>query len=491
MDLPEETPKPEEPNPAVVPVPAYHPESPTGRGSEETFPEEPILPEGFTPIGELAHLPRARRRRAQRMLVPPAAVERAALLDDLARRAFPSFEFFLFAFLCGAILGAAYLLNAPALLLVGILLAPLLTPWVGLTLAAVTGSWRFFFLTLGGLLVAGALVFLTGALAGLAGRLWDNLPFYYARTHAQLWWPDLLVVALGAALLVFFFVRSEQKAILAPYPVPRARTGTTSREPGLPRENRDYLAGTGTVSPRPGTGTVSQEPGLPRGNRDYLASVMLAYGLFLPISAAGIGLGIGRDIGVVTLWPNGLLVFLVHLALATLVGGFVLFGLRFKPKKASGYLLPVLLGLLSLMALVVFTGLATFIRDGITAARHMAPTPTILILPSVTPIVFQTPTPLPTSVPSATLSPTPTIEPTPAYAVIDADPNYGGAKVRTEPGGGTQVDILINGTIVQVLPEIQNVGTETWVRIRTLNNIEGWVLQTVLTATTLTPPPTP
>jgi SH3-like domain-containing protein len=75
--------------------------------------------------------------------------------------------------------------------------------------------------------------------------------------------------------------------------------------------------------------------------------------------------------------------------------------------------------------------------------------------------------------------------------VIDADPNYGGAKVRTEPGGGTQVDILINGTIVQVLPEIQNVGTETWVRIRTLNNIEGWVLQTVLTATTLTPPPTP
>ena len=174
MDLPEETPKPEEPTP-----------------SEETFPEEPILPESFTPIGELTHLPRARRRRAQRLLVPLAADKRAALLDDLARRTFPSFEFFLFAFLCGVILGAAYLLNAPALLLLGVLLAPLLTPWVGLTLAAVTGSWRFFFLTLGGLLVAGVLVFLTGSLAGLAGRLWGNLPFYYARIHAQLWWPDL------------------------------------------------------------------------------------------------------------------------------------------------------------------------------------------------------------------------------------------------------------------------------------------------------------
>ncbi len=284
MDLPEENPKPEEPTP-----------------SEENFPEEPILPEGFTPIGDLAHLPRARRRRARRMLVPLAADERAALLDSLARRAFPSFEFFLFAFLCGVILGAAYLLNAPALLLLGILLAPLLTPWVGVMLATVTGSWRFFFLTLGVLLVAGGLVFLTGALAGMAGRLWENLPFYYARIHAQLWWPDLLVVALGAALLAISFVRSEQKPILA--------------------------------------------------------SVMLAYGLFLPISAAGIGLGIGKDINGVMLWPNGLLVSLVHLALAMVVGGIVLMVMHFKPMKASGYILPVFIGLLSLVALVILTGL--------------------------------------------------------------------------------------------------------------------------------------
>ncbi len=49
------------------------------------------------------------------------------------------------------ILGAAYLLDSPALLLLGILLAPLLTPWAGMTLAIMTGSWGFFFLTLGGL----------------------------------------------------------------------------------------------------------------------------------------------------------------------------------------------------------------------------------------------------------------------------------------------------------------------------------------------------
>lgn len=415
MDLPEENPKPEEPTP-----------------SEETFPEEPVLPEGFTPIGDISRLPRARRRRARRMLVPLAADERAAMLDDLARRAFPSFEFFLFAFLCGVILGAAYLLNAPALLLVGILLAPILTPFVGMMLAAVTGSWRFLFLTLGVLLVAGALVFLTGALAGLAGRLWDNLPFTYARIHAQLWWPDLLVVALGAALLAISFVRSEQKPIMA--------------------------------------------------------SVMLAYGLFLPIGAAGIGLGIGKNIGGVTLWPNGLLVSLVHLTLAMLVGGIFLLAMHFKPIRASGYVLPIFLGLLSVAVLVFLTGLVTIIRDVITSARTVAPTPTSIVLPSATPILFRTSTPSPSIVPSATYTITSTLAPTPAYAIISS-PQLNGANVRTEPAGGTVLISLVNGTLVEVLPETQIILSSTWVRIR-VNNMEGWVLQTVLAATTQVPVPT-
>jgi len=417
MDLPEETPKPEEPAPP-----------------EDFFPKEPTLPEGFTPIGNHTRLPRARRRRAHRKLALPGADERANMLDHLARRAFPSFEFFLFAFLCGVVLGAAYLLNAPALLLLGILLAPLLTPWVGLTLAVVTGSWRFFFLTLISLLVAGALVFLTGVLAGLAGHLWNNLPFSYARIYAQLWWPDLLVVVLGAAFLAISFIRSEQKPILA--------------------------------------------------------SVMLAYGLFLPISSAGIGLGIGKDVSGVTLWPNGLLVFIVHLALATLVGGIVLVILRFKPTRASGYLLPFFIGLFSLAALSIVTGLVTFIRDGITASRHVEPTPTILILPSVTPIVIRTSIPIPTSVPSATLSPSPspTIQLTPTYAIITSS-SGGGANLRTEPGGSL-ITALSNGLMVEVLPEFESVGTVIWVHVRTLDGIEGWVLQTVLTTTAQTPIPT-
>ncbi len=68
MSVPEEQPKPAEPAPSE--------ETPA---SEEIFPEEPVLPEDFTPLGGTSRLPRARRRRAHRMLVPPGADERAAL----------------------------------------------------------------------------------------------------------------------------------------------------------------------------------------------------------------------------------------------------------------------------------------------------------------------------------------------------------------------------------------------------------------------------
>jgi hypothetical protein len=411
MTLPEETPVPEEPRPSE----GFSP-------TEDLFSEEPALPEGFTPLGDLAQS-RARRRRAQRMLAAPGEEERAAVLENLARRTFPSFEFFLFAFACGVLLGAAYLLDAPGLLLVGLLISPLLTPWVGMILAAYTGAGRFFLQTLLGLLVAGLLVTLTGALAGFAGRFWAPLLLFHANIHAHLWWPDLLVVVLGSALLVISFVRSEQKPVL----------------PGI----------------------------------------LLAYGLFLPLAAAGVGLGIQDE----RLWPSGVLVFLVHLSLAALTSLIVLAVLRFKAGRPGGILLTILIVLLSLFALFTLTGLVSVLREGIASAQGQRPTPTLLALPSAT--ASPEPSLTPTPEPSATPTLTPTNQPTPSYAVIAAATG-GGALLRTEPGGGTVITPLSNGILVEVLPEIQSVGSTTWVRVRTAT-AEGWVLQAVLTASALTP----
>jgi hypothetical protein len=426
----EEQPNPVEPAPAEIPP-----------ADQVVYPEETVLPAGFTPLGTTSGVPRARRRRARRTLGMPGVNERATILDGLARRAFPSIEFFVFALLGGAVLGAAYLMDSPALLLLGILLAPLLTPWVGLILAIQTGSWRFFFQTLFGLLVACLLVFLTGVLAGWAGHLWLPLPFTRAIYHSHLWWPDLFLVALGAILLTVSFVRSE--------------------------------------------------------HRPVLPSLMLAYGFFVPLSAGGVGLGINiNSLGLAAgmnipanLWPDGAEVFLVHLALASFLGILTLAFLHFKPAKAGGYFLSVIMSLVCLAALVNLTGLTRLIRDEILVTRQTVPTPTMTVAPSDTPTDLPTPTQTNTALPTDTLQPTSTLLPTPAYAIIAASVG-GGARVRSDPGSGTALAVLINGTLVQVLPEIQSVDGVSWVHIR-WNNLDGWILTSVLMATTETPlPPT-
>lgn len=395
---------------------------------ENPLPEEPI------------RLPPARRRRARRSLVPPSADERAGLLADLARRAFPSFEFFLFSLLCGAILGAGYILDSPSLLLLGILIAPLMTPWVGLALATVTGSAGFFLQTLGGLLVGGLLVFGSSLLAGLAARIWMPLPFAQVEIYSHLWWPNLIVLALGAVLLIVSFVRSEDKP--------------------------------------------------------FLPSIMLSYELFLPLSASGFGLGSG----LANAWPNGLLVFLVHLALATFLGVIALAVLRFHPAALAGYILEILILLLNLIVILGLAGMGTFIP-----AQSPAPTqtpasaPTLAqaatATPSRTPTITITPSPTgPTVTPTlkipATFTSTPTItpQPTPVYARIYSEQG-GGANVRQAPGLSSPLLItLSNDTLVIILPEVEKVDGSIWVKIYipTLNR-SGWVLQFLLVTATPLP----
>ena len=179
---------------------------------------------------------RARRRRAQRRAYFPTDEEgRAALFTHLARRAFPSYELFVFSLVSGVILGLGYFLDSQALLIFGILVAPLMTPWIGMTLATIAGSARFFLQTITALLVSSFIIFLSGGLAGFASRVIPPRAFNEAFIHSRLWWPDIVTVTIAAIILTISFVRSEE--------------------------------------------------------RPYLPSALLTYGLFLPLCAAGFGLG--------------------------------------------------------------------------------------------------------------------------------------------------------------------------------------------------------
>ncbi|MCS7010324.1 MAG: SH3 domain-containing protein [Anaerolineales bacterium] len=408
------------------------------------FPETFDLPEDFTPLirpDELNSPSRARRRRARRTLIVPTEDERAALLKTLARRAFPSFEFFLLAALSGALLGLGYLFDAQALLLLGVLVAPLLTAWAGLTLAATTGGWRFFWETFISLSIALGLVAGTSALVGLLGRAALPRPLFQADLHSHLWWPDLLLTAGGAIWMVWTFARQQE--------------------------------------------------------RYFLPNALLAYAFFLPVAAAGFGAGIGlSQVGV-----NGLLVVLTHLGLATLLGMATFFALRFKPLSGFGFLMPIGVGLVNLTLLVMLTGLGGWLVSRLQESSGayqttpvMLASPTPGLPPSPTPgAPTRTFTPLPSETPTPTLTPTAT----PVYAVIAASTG-GGALVREEPAFGKVIVTLNNGLQVEVLPEIQVVDTIPWVRIRLQDGREGWVLQGVLRAatpvpsatSTLTPTPT-
>ena len=228
-------------------------------------------------------LPPARRRRAHRLLAPFEADERSAFLDSLARRTYPSMDFFLFSLVAGLVICLGLFTDAPSLLLLGALVAPFMGPGIGVSLGAVTGSVSFFGKSLAGFVIGSLLVFGTGLLAGLAVHYWSPLGLSQASLHTQLTWPDFLVLILAAVLTAIALVNSEHN------------------------------------------------PSTMGGAR--VASVALAYEFYVPLAAAGMGLSGGLS----HLWPDGLLVFTIHLACAFLILAVTLTVLGFRPLTLFGY----------------------------------------------------------------------------------------------------------------------------------------------------------
>ena len=415
---------------------------------------------------------RARRRRAQSCAYFPAdEAGRAELFEHLARRTFPSYELFVFALISGVILGLGFFFNAQALLIFGILVAPLLTPWIGISLAIIAGSGRLFVQTITALFVSSLVIFGSGLLAGFASRVLPDSArtFTEAFTHSRLWWHELLVLTVGAIILTISFVRSEE--------------------------------------------------------RPYLPSALLSYELLLPLCAAGFGLGSG----VSEIWPQGAFVFLVHFTWAIFFAIITLFFLRFYPASISGATLTgfALIGIITIVTYLtgfdqwikIRAGLAT--PEPVAAAQTLS-TPTAVPtltssqqvsqstavtlapgasagvgVPTQTPSRTLTPTPRATSRPTQTYTPTVTTEPTPIIGMIRASEG-GGAFIREKPGGKV-LATLGNGATVTIVPnDFQEVNTVIWVHVIALVNdirIEGWMIQSVLvTATPVAdwqPSPTP
>lgn len=373
-------------------------------------------------------LPPARRRRARRMLAPLDADERAAFVDEIAHRASPTFDFFLFSLLAGIVISAGILLDQPAILLLGSLMAPLMAPVVGLSLATVVGSVRFFLRSLVGLLIGSALVFVCGYFAGYLSGSWSPESLLQAYSHAQLSWANFLVLAIGAVFTSAAMLHD--------------------------------------------------------GQRSVVASVALAYTLYIPIAIGGFGLSSATP----DLWPDGLVVYTLHLAWAALLGAITLVILGYRPLTLFGYTFGGALTLLGIILLIGLGGTGAVVGGQMalptpipSATMTITTTPTLTLTP-IPPSETPTPTHTPTTTPTLTETLTPT--PTPVFALVQTAEGTG-ALLRDEPGGFV-VGSYFDGTQMQVLPGEIDLEGVIWVRAIAPDGIDGWIVQSLLVPITPT-----
>jgi len=377
-------------------------------------------------------LPPARRRREKRLLTTFDAEEREKIVDELAHQLSPSFDFFVFSMLSGIIFSLGLLLNSPALLVLGAVAAPLMTPIIGIALGIVIGSAHFFIRCLAGLLVSSLLVIITGALAGWLSRLNASHSLTQAQIHAHFSWDTFLVLVIGVILMAWMIIRGEHN-------------------PRLP-------------------------------------SVVLAYGLYLPLAVAGLGLTSRFP----HLWPDGLVIFAVYLALGSVIAALVLAVLGFRPLTLFGYTLGGAMALLGIILLIGLsaTGAAFMGRIGIptftpTPTNTLTSTPTVTLTP-IPPTLTPTLTMTPTLTPTATDTPTPS--PTPYLAWVNGGA-AGGAYIRSQPGSGGQIIVTLpNGSVVQLL-DLQPVEADQrlWVHIQTPDGLAGWIWNILLVIPTPVP----
>ncbi|MFT3893176.1 MAG: hypothetical protein QM730_16220 [Anaerolineales bacterium] len=238
-----------------------------------------------------------------------------------------------------------------------------------------------------------------------------------------------------------------------------------------------------------------------------MPSALLAYGLLLPIGAAGFGLGSGVD----GIWPQGLQVFLVHIALATFFCLLSLFFLRFYPTSTGGIALTGFI----FVAIITFVSLQTGFVDwikvqaglikpvpvtatptqvfstpsaGITPSQRPSQTEAFIGVPSGTPSMTPSPEAETVEATATVFTPTSTItaEPTPIIGIIRAAEG-GGAFIREKPGGKV-LATLGNGSTVTIVPnDLQDINGIIWVHVIAFTNdvrVEGWMIQTVLVTAT-------
>jgi hypothetical protein len=371
-------------------------------------------------------LMRARQRRASRMLTQLRADEREAFVEDLARLVTPGFDLYVRLLVAGLFLGVGFRLDQRALLMAGVLMAPIMAPVVGLALASVSGSARFFLRELGSLAVGLVLLVITAGLSGGLG-LPDGASSILAAGHVKLNLVDFGLLLGGSVVLAYVLAR--------------------------------------------------------RSHLSALASVAVAYEVLLPLAVAGIGLFSNDP----KMWEGALLTFGLHLTWAILAGMGTLVVLGFRPLVGGGRSLAAAIVLVGVMGLLSAVGLGASV---IAAAPTPTPTPTATPTATatgtatITPTATRTPLPTPTATPTATQTGTAT--PLPPRAIVSGG-GEAGVILRDAPQGNLIAGVF-HGMPLEIIGGPQRVGEEVWWQVRLASGQEGWIMAAYVATLTPTPP---
>jgi|GEM_PF-2968800 hypothetical protein len=368
-------------------------------------------------------------------------------LDQLARRLEINVETFLVGSISLLILSIGLLLDQLPLFVLAILVSPILSPILGFSFGFNLGAIKFLRIGFFSLLLHFVSLFVVGAFSGFIARQFPEKEFMIWQYFIDFTWAGFLLIFVGIIIMVSTIIRNPRQASL-------------------------------------------------------VANVALAYSFYLPVVSAGFAFGIGLK----NQFIAGLYTFLFYFIFAVVVGVIVLLAYRIKPIKIQNWL-----GIVSLLVLVILG--AVFFLDskfGINISEEQIkinPTDTNLafISTQITPQSLSTSILNPTS--TATISTvsidqhtkailtantsTATITLTPLPMVIWAEirsPEGDGANIREEPGFSARIlRTVLNGTAVQVLDEVEIVDGATWVHIRFIDQVEGWIMRSLIVSATPEP----
>lgn len=142
-------------------------------------------------------------QRLRKFIHPPAKEQRNLIIEDVSDAASPGFDFFLLVVLSCSIATLGLITNSPAVIIGAMLVAPLMSPIIGLGLASIVGDVKLAQMAVSALVRGAVLAVLLAAFMTWVNRI---LPFVVvqdltdeiiARTHPS---PIDLVVALAGGL---------------------------------------------------------------------------------------------------------------------------------------------------------------------------------------------------------------------------------------------------------------------------------------------------